>query len=235
MEPQFWHRRWQEDLIGWHLDEVHPGLIRFFPRLELQEGQSIFVPMCGKSLDILWLAQQGLRVVGVELSDKAIKDFFKEHQMNAVSGSEHGVNYYEAANIKLFHGDYFDLLPEHLAQVSAIYDRAALIALPKEGDHGRKAYMQQMRDLFGPGIKTLLITLYYDQQVMSGPPFSVSHEEVIYQYAYDHIIEFLSEEEILHQEDRFRQRGLESLKEWIFMMTRYAPAYAAFSDLPRDF
>ncbi|TNF99246.1 MAG: thiopurine S-methyltransferase [Gammaproteobacteria bacterium] len=235
MDAQFWRQRWQENLIGWHLDEVHPALIRYFSRLRIKNGETIFIPLCGKSIDMAWLAQQGFQVVGVELSDRAINDFFSEQHMTPDHGVENGIDYYQAGNIKLFHADYFDLLPQHMKDVKAVYDRAALIALPKEGERGRKAYMQQMRQLFGPDIKILLITLDYDQQKMAGPPFSVSGEEVIYQYAFDHIIEFLSQEEILHQEDKFRQRGLESLKECVFMMTRYEPVYAAFSDLPQDF
>jgi len=235
MDPEFWKQRWRDGQTGWHQDDVHPGLIRFFPRLELNTGDRIFVPLCGKSLDMVWLAEQGVQVIGNEASDHAIAAFFDLVELMPEKTPDSELVRWQAGPYTLYEGDYFALKPEQVKGVTAVYDRASLIALPKEGAHGRKAYMRQMRALFGVDVKTLLITLDYEQSQMDGPPFSVGYEEVIWQYAFDHIIEFLSEEKILDKEPRFRERGLSRLTEWIFMMSRYEPAYAAFSDCPQDF
>jgi len=235
MQPEFWKQRWQEGQTGWHQDEVHPSLVRYFSYLELSPGDRVFVPLCGKSMDMVWLAEQGMQVTGSEVSHHAIEAFFQELKLEPEKTAEESLIRWHAGPFTLYEGNYFSLNKSHVEGVKAVYDRASLIALPKEGDHGRKAYMKQMRALFGADIKTLLITLDYDQSAMEGPPFSVSYEEVVWQYAYDHIIEFLTEDQILEQEPRFRERGLSQLTEWVFKMTRYEPAYAAFSDLPQDF
>lgn len=235
MEHEFWIQRWQNNQLGWHLPDVHPSLVKFFPRFDLQPDDTVFVPLCGKSVDLAWLADQGLKVIGNELSPVAIQDFFSAEELRPERTETGKLIRWQAGPYTLYEGDYFELKPEHVADVKFVYDRAALIALPKEGERGRKAYMKQMRLLFAAGVETLLITLDYDQSIMNGPPFSVGYEEVIWHYAFDHIIEFLSEQDILQQEDRFRQRGLQQLTEWSFKMTRYDPVYAAFSDSPQDF
>jgi len=235
MDHEFWLQRWQNNHLGWHLPEVHPLLIKFFPHFDLSAGDKVFVPLCGKSQDMVWLAEQGMQVIGNELSPIAIQGFFTDRQLQPTRTESGKLVCWQAGPYTLYEGDYFDLTPAQVDEVKFIHDRAALIALPKEGEYGRKAYMKQMRNLFAIDVKTLLITLDYDQSVMSGPPFSVGYEEVIWHYAFDHIIEFLSDEEVLDQEPKFRQRGLSQLTEWAFMLTRYDPVYAAFSDSPQDF
>jgi thiopurine S-methyltransferase len=235
MDHEFWTQRWQNNQLGWHLPEVHPSLVNFFPRFNLNPDDKVFVPLCGKSQDMVWLADQGMQVIGNELSSIAIQDFFSALQLEPEWAESGKLIRWQAGPYTLYEGNYFDLMPEHVRDVKFVHDRAALIALPKDGEHGRKAYMKQMRKLFSADVQTLLITLDYDQSVMNGPPFSVGYEEVIWHYAFDHIIEFLSDEDILQQEDKFRQRGLQQLTEWTFMMTRYEPVYAAFSDSPQDF
>jgi len=235
MEKEFWEQRWQNNQLGWHLPVVHPSLVSHFHRFKLTAGDRVFVPLCGKSHDMIWLADQGMTVIGNELSSIAIRSFFDAQQLTPSSTQVGKLVRWQAGPYILYEGDYFDLTPAEVEGVKFIHDRAALIALPKDGDRGRKAYLKQMRNLFSAGVQTLLISLDYDQSVMNGPPFSVGYEEVIWHYAFDHIIEFLSDEDILHQEDKFRQRGLQQLTEWTFMMTRYEPVYAAFSDSPQDF
>lgn len=235
MDHEFWVQRWQNNQLGWHLPEVHPSLVEHFHRFELTPGDRVFVPLCGKSQDMVWLVAQGMTVIGNEISAIAIKDFFDSQRLTPTRTQVGNLVRWESGSYILYEGDYFDLTPAEVEDVKFVHDRAALIALPKEGHMGRKAYMQQMRKLFAADVQTLLITLDYDQSIMNGPPFSVGYEEVIWHYAFDHIVEFLSDEDILQQEDKFRQRGLQQLTEWVFMMTRYEPVYAAFSDSPQDF
>ena len=235
IDNDFWHARWQNNQLGWHLSEVHPLLVEFFSRFNLNQEDKVFLPLCGKSVDMAWLAGQGMQVIGNELSPIAIADFFAAQGLQPQCKQMGKLACWQAGPYTLYEGDYFDLTPEHVSGVKFIHDRAALITFPKDGAYGRKAYLKHMRHLFGIETQTLLVTLDYDQQIMCGPPFSVGYEEVIWHYAFDHVIEFLSEEDILDKESKFKQRGLSQLTEWAFMMTRYAPAYAAFSDSPQDF
>ena len=234
MEQEYWLQRWEDNRTGWHLPNVHPLLEQYFHRFNLQQGDQVFVPFCGKSLDMAWLAQQGMQVIGNELSGRAIEQFFNAQRLEPEQTVRNGMICWQAGPFTFYEGDFFDMQPVP-GEVKFIYDRAALISLPKEGERGRKAYVKKMRMLFPAGVQTLLITLDYDQQIMNGPPFSVGYEEVVWQYAYDHVIEFLFEGDILDQEPKFRERGLSKLTEWGIKLTRYDPAYAAFSDSPQDF
>lgn len=222
-------------MTGWQRTDVHPRLIEFFSRLECAQGESIFVPLCGRSLDMVWLAEQGLKVIGCEISDKAIAEFFSMAGLQPRKYTDGKLIAWQAGAYTLYEGNYFDMTRAQVEGVTAIYDRGSLVALPKEGQRGRKAYMRQTRTLFGSDTKTLLITLDYDQSLMDGPPYSVNYEEVVWQYSFDHIIEFLSDTDILEQEQRFKQRGLAQLTEWVYLMIRYEPVYAAFSDTPTEF
>lgn len=235
MDQGYWKQRWQDNRTGWHLSNVHPLLEQFFHRFNLQQGDRVFVPLCGKSLDMAWLAQQGMQLVGNELSGLAIQQFFDLQRLEPEQSEHSGMACWQAGPFTLYEGDFFDLDPGHVDGVKLIYDRAALISLPKDSKRGRKAYVKKMRSLFSHEVQTLLVTLEYDQELMQGPPFSVGYEEVIWHFAYDHVIEFLCEIDILEQESRFRERGLDKLTEWGFKLMRYDPAYAAFSDSPQDF
>ena len=132
MQKDFWHRRWAKDEIGFHLNKVNPLLKKHWGKLNTSEGDSVFVPLCGKSIDLLWLAQQGLNVVGAELSQKAVEDFFLEQGLQAtITEHEHFAEYrYE--NIRILCGDLFQLTPEDTGECQFIYDRACLIAFPAE-------------------------------------------------------------------------------------------------------
>lgn len=235
MDCEFWIQRWRNQRPDWHLSVAHPSLVKFFPRFKLRPGDVAFVPLCGKSVDLAWLADQGLQVIGNEISPIAIQDFFAGRQLQPTRSKMGKFICWQAQRYTIYEGDYFDLTAAQLSDVKFVHDRAAHIALPKEGERGRKAYMKQMRRLLPAGAQTLLITFDYDQAAMPGPPFSMSYDEVIWHYAFDHIIECLAQEDVLHQEEKLRQRGLQQLTEWTFMMTRYEPAYAAFSSPPYDF
>lgn len=226
----FWKQRWLEGQTGWHLQQPHPALVRFFPRLQLEGGNHVFVPLCGRSMDMAWLAAQGLHVLGCEISSYALELFFEEQNLVPEKSKSGSMICWQAGPYTLYEGNYFDLQPAQVSSVKAVYDRASLIALSGEGPLSRGAYVAKMRELFPPGTRTLLITMEYDQRELGGPPYSVGYEEVISRYAHDHIIEFLSREDVLDSESGLRERGLTSLAEWVFMLTLHEPAYASFSD-----
>lgn len=210
MEPDFWLSRWEKGETGFHQDEIHPYLNQYWFRLKAAQG--VFVPLCGKSLDMQWLHRQGLPVKGVELSELAVKAFFQS--MGLIPEVHRGdPDCWSGGGIEILCGDFFAMT--QLTGCDAIYDRAALIAMPPDL---RPAYAQKIRQLFPHGTPMLLITLEYPQAEMNGPPFSVSEDEVRQLYA-GASIEKLTHRDVLQNNERFRQRGVSRLFENAYLIT----------------
>lgn len=189
MQHDFWHQRWQNQQIGFHQGEINPFLLAHFQALGLQAGQRIFVPLCGKSLDMHWLLAQGLEVIGAELSQLAVEAFFTELKLTPEITQSGSLRRYRTEQIEIFQGDFFALTQAQLGTVDAIYDRAALIALP---DEMRKQYVQHLMSITQMAPQ-LLISFQYDQSLVAGPPFSVSKAEVSTHYeAYYAVAELAS-------------------------------------------
>lgn len=203
MDADFWHERWQRGEIGFHQPRPHPALDEFWSTLGLAAGARVFVPLAGKSLDLLWLAERGFDVVGVELSAIAVQEFRAEH------GSH--------ARIELRCADLFDLEPGALGKIDAVFDRAALIALPPAM---RVRYAAQLRALTAPGTRTLLVTMEYEQSQMRGPPHAVLPDEVRTLYGADHDIVDLGADHALADAERFAARGVTAVSERRYRLTR---------------
>lgn len=178
MHHDFWHQRWQNQQIGFHQGEVNPFLLAHFQALGLQVGMRVFVPLCGKSLDMHWLLAQGFQVVGAELSQLAVDALFAELGLTPEITQSGALRHYRARQIEIFQGDFFALTQNQLGTVNAIYDRAALIALP---DEMRKQYCQHLMAITQTAPQ-LLISFHYDQSLAPGPPFSVIKAEVSAHY-----------------------------------------------------
>lgn len=171
--PQFWNDRWSTQQIGFHLAEPNPLLLRWWPTLNLPFGSSVLVPLCGKSHDLAWLASQGHEVVGVELSAIACAAFFEERGVVPHRERVGAFDVWTGGRIALYQGDIFalaDITP--LSRFAAVWDRAALIALPPGV---RDRYLQEIRV---PGAH-LVVTMTYDQERRDGPPFSVPDSVVL--------------------------------------------------------
>ncbi len=217
MHEEFWLERWDRGEIGFHQQSAHRYLPRYWPSLALPPGARVFVPLCGKSRDMLWLRDAGLEVIGVELSLMAAQAFAEENAL-ALSRRREGVfERFRGAGISLLVGDFFDLRPGDLDGVAAVFDRAALVALPPSM---RAGYAAHMAALLPAGTQTLLVTLEYDQRRMDGPPFSVTAEEVRELYGGAHRMEPLHSEEIIQDEPKFRSRGLTALAETAWRLCR---------------
>lgn len=192
MQHDFWHTRWQNQQIGFHLDAVNPLLATHFQALDLQVGQRVFIPLCGKTLDIHWLLSQGMHVAGAELNQLAVDSLFTELGLTPAISQRGSLRHYSAEHIDIFQGDFFALDKALLGEVDAIYDRAALIALPPEM---RNRYSQHLIKL-AAGAPQLLISFHYDQSLAEGPPFNVSAEEISAHYAPAYDIRLLAEENL---------------------------------------
>jgi thiopurine S-methyltransferase len=216
MEADFWHQRWQDNLIGFHQNEINPYLLEYWPQLELDEGSGVLVPLCGKSLDMLWLAER-YNVRGVELSPRAVEDFFAEQKLKPGRREEDGFSVCETTGITLYCGDFLNLSSSVLGNVSAVYDRAALIALPPVM---RARYVSHLNSLCPAGTQMLLVTMAYNQTEMDGPPFSVEDAEIHQLFDAHWQVERLREDDILDNEVKFRERGLDRLCESIYRLCK---------------
>jgi len=217
MEPEFWAERWEKGETGFHRKKVHPQLVRYFQNLQMSAGERIFVPLCGKSLDMLWLAEQGLEVVGVELSELGLNDFFSQAGLfpNRYSRGQYEV--WQAGRFELLQGDFFALSRADLGRVRHVYDRAALVALPPQM---RPDYAARIAALLPAGGRLLLISYDYLQQQMEGPPFAVPLAEVEQLFASTFRLELLADEDTLAWHPGLQARGVTELREFTCLLER---------------
>lgn len=184
----FWTELWREGRTSFHKEEVNHDLVNIFPNLNVPARGRVLVPLCGKSLDMLWLIRQGYHVVGIELIEQAIHQFAQEHQIAFQQEIIGQIKHFFTDNMDLWVTDIFALNSELIQSVDAIYDRAALIALPKKL---RSEYVDICLQWLKPKGSILLKTLEYNQEEIQGPPYSVSPEEVALLYRQCAIIESL--------------------------------------------
>ncbi len=215
MKKDFWLERWEREEIGFHQSEINPHLRQYWQEFHPTSGSEVFVPLCGKSIDMLWLRKQGHSVLGVELSDIAVQAFFIENGYTPHHVAHEKFNVCEADDIRILCGDFFDLGKGDVAKVKAVYDRASLVALPPDM---RERYVQHLMTILPPTTKILLITFDYPQAEMSGPPFAVSAGEVEALYSEHAEVRLLAELDVLTQNPRFQERGLSRLQENIFLV-----------------
>lgn len=170
MEAEFWKEKWSNREIAFHSANVHPFLAGQLSTLGLKTGARVFLPLCGKTLDIHWLLKQRFQILGVELVETAVQELFDELELSPQIMERGKLKLYRAENIDIYVGDIFELELAEINKVDAVYDRAALVALPEKM---RQDYANQILKLSGSAPQ-LLITFEYDQDEMVGPPFSIS-------------------------------------------------------------
>ena len=179
MEAGFWHQKWEKGDIGFHRSDVNPFLITYFEQLNLARDSRVFLPLCGKTRDFAWLLACGYRVVGVELSELAINVLFSDLSIEPKISRIGQLTLYRAKDIDILVGDIFEVSADALGPVDAIYDRAALVAIPAHMRHHYTSHLIKITN----AAPQLLICYEYNQQRMDGPPFSVSQAEVRHHYA----------------------------------------------------
>ncbi len=205
-----WHSHWTRKSPGFHEGQVNSYLQQFLPLYNLQPGDTVFMPLCGKAVDILWLSEQGYHVIGVELSDVAIQSFFEESGIDFEKVELEKLVVYKAENITLYQGDYMNLQDKYLKNCKLVYDRASIVAIES---FNRKTYKQKMLEIIPTGIPMLLVTLDYDQNVMQGPPFSVPVSEIKQLYQPEYKLALLQSSEQIEERPKWRDIGLQSLLE----------------------
>ena len=217
MHHDFWHERWQTGQIGFHQSAVHPFLARWWPRLALTSEARVYVPLCGKSLDMVWLAERGHTLVGSELSAIAIRDFFAGRGLEPAQTGEAGFRRHAAGPFEILEGDALVLTPDLLGPVGAAYDRAALVALPPDL---RRPYAESLARLLPRGAKALLVAFEYPQEMKGGPPFSVEAAEVSELFEPAFRVEQVERHDILADSPKFAEVGIPALFETAFLMER---------------
>ena len=216
IEREFWLDKWRQGDTPFHNDVAHAVLLRYWSALGVDARAHVLVPLCGKSADLGWLRTQGHRVLGVELSEIACRDFFIEHD---IAYNERVVGKFRrfcAERLTLLAGDFFDLGGEQTRSVEAVYDRAALVALPGTL---RRRYAERLCELLPPAAKMLVITVDYPQSAMAGPPFAVASCELSDLFAHRFELTLLDERDIIDTQQRFRAWGLNALIERVFLLT----------------
>lgn len=233
MDAQYWQQKWADEKIGFHQTEVNKRLVKYWPHVMhnttpissdpvAEPAQScVFVPLCGKSLDMLWLHQQGHQVLGVELSTRAAKAFFEENDLDFEQSEIDGFSCFSgtahAKGITLMAGNFFEMTAMHTRMCTALYDRASMIAMKPEM---RADYARQLAMLMPGNSRGILLTISYDQSRMQGPPFSVSDD-----VARSLLSENFQIQELAHYQGPERlgnlaDRGLETLDERVYLLTR---------------
>jgi len=208
-----WLQRWRDQKIGWHHEEFNPHLLNHWSVLEVPEDSLVFAPLCGKSRDMVWLAQRGYRVRGIELSPLAVEALFAEHDLQPKRESLGDFERWWAGPYELYCGDIFDLEQLDNEVVDAVYDRASLVALnPLQ----RRYYTQLLRRALPVGCPMLLVAMVYPQHEMTGPPFSVDEQEVRRLYGSDYQVDLLHSLDLLQESQRYREQGLSRLLEQIY-------------------
>ncbi|MBH81887.1 MAG: thiopurine S-methyltransferase [Gammaproteobacteria bacterium] len=217
MDGDFWRERWRSNEIGFHQPDYNKWLLKYWRELHVPRGSDVFVPLCGKSRDLYWLLQRGYRVQGVELVEQAIEAFFEENDLRARRDTRGRFGRFTVPNAEILCGDFFELTVNHLNTPVAVFDRAALVALPEKL---RFRYADHLLRIIPDGAQILLVTLEYPQDQVSGPPFSVSREEVTVHFEERcGILRFESAKTDVVP-PKFRAQGLEQVVETIYHLVK---------------
>lgn len=197
-----------------------PLLLQHWPALGVPAGSRVLVPLAGKSLDMLWLAEHGCTVLGVELSELAVREFFAEHHLAVQSQRQVDGVHYSAGDIVVIQGDIFKVAARVFESCTAVYDRAAIIALPADM---RVTYAHEVYAKLPPDCRGLMITLEYPQAEMPGPPFAVPEEEIHRLFDADWEVSLLERRDILAAQPLFRDAGVSALATAVYRLQRRLP------------
>ncbi|MCY4045696.1 MAG: thiopurine S-methyltransferase [Cellvibrionales bacterium] len=187
MNHDDWHKLWEAGDTGWHSEEPNSYLVEYIEALGLNQGDRVFIPLCGKTVDIPWLVSQGFHVVGIELSEIAIQQVFDSLSLTPVVTTLGALKKYSADQIDLFVGDFFALDANTLGPVQAVFDRGALVALPAPLRIQYAIRLQAITE----HAKILLVCFEYDQSLLEGPPFAITPDEIKQHYGQSYEIEQL--------------------------------------------
>jgi thiopurine S-methyltransferase len=219
MDRSFWLERWQKHDIGFHQPKVQPALTKHWPALKVAKGATVLVPLAGKSLDMVWLAEQGYRVVGVELSELAVEEFFSERGMKPSVRKDGKFTVSFSDQIEIWQGDFFGVSVNDLPPIDAAYDRAALVAMP---DDMQPRYAAKLAELVPANAPVLLVGLDYNLSEMKGPPFALPQSEIRALLEPQFTVDVLDVRDGLTTSAHLIKRGVTRLEEATYLLKRRA-------------
>jgi len=217
MDTGFWVKVWEDDQVHFHQKSVNPYLERYWDRLRLNGDETVLVPLCGKSKDMVWLNERGHNVYGVEISPIAVQAFFEENKIEHDQYEKSPFVYRDSGEIKILNGDFFHLTKDHLNSVSAVFDRAAIVAL---SEPLRYRYANHLINLLTTGTRVLLITVEYPEIETLGPPFSVRQSEIEKLFISHFKIELLGTDQYLARSAKFQKLGIRRIEEKVYHLQR---------------
>lgn len=217
MEPKFWLDRWQRADTGFHQESAHDYLVKHWSALGVPKGAEVLVPLCGKSLDMVWLAEHGHGVLGLELSEVAVDAFFAERSRTPGVVTSNGFNIKRAGPFEIWCGDYFAVPPEATRRIGGVFDRAALVAMPRIM---QKDYADQLARLTPSGVPVLLVALDFDPSEMDGPPFPIPPAQIEALFGGAFRISVLERRDGLSASQNLKKRGLTALEETAYRLDR---------------
>ncbi|KAI5622776.1 putative thiopurine S-methyltransferase, partial [Silurus asotus] len=249
MAPSEWEERWQEGRIGFHQPHVHQQvllLLMLKDNLDKvlcgREQVRFFFPLCGKAVDMKWLADMGHVIVGVDISEIGIKQFFEEQNLEykeepvpAIPEAKvHLISIYllyelklrtlkygtffcfqsSDAKISLYKCNLYEFSSAIEGQFGGIWDRGSLVAI---NPCDRQKYASLIMSLMDKDCKYLLNTLEYNPELYKGPPFFVPEEVVKSLYGNACDIELVQQRDALRE--KFKAWGIDSLLEKLYLLT----------------
>ena len=216
MDKVFWHNCWERNTLGFHQQQSHPFLSQYLEQRLLDTDKHVFVPLCGKSLDMVWLAER-LQVSGAELSEIACEDFFKENKIPCQRSEQDDFQHFSFDNLTLWQGDFFKLNTDMLAAVDWIYDRAALVALPVKM---QQAYVDKLLTFIKPDTRLMLVSVEFPPEEMPGPPFPVFESDIERLFSADKNLKIEKLASVPLKDKRFAQRTftVSSLVESLYLI-----------------
>lgn len=218
MELSYWLSRWNKGHTGFHMEDGYPGLRTHWPKLPIPPDPVVLIPLAGKSIDILWIAERAQKVICNEISSIAIEQFFNEHKMAFTKTGLASFNIYRGKNIEFWCGDFMKLPVKKMGDIDLIYDKASIVALP---DKMRFAYAKKISALSADKTNILMHLLSYNQSEMNGPPFSVDPTEVKRLFSEKFSVQLLEKNSLdIHKFEKFLNRGLKSdLIEYLLLLS----------------
>jgi thiopurine S-methyltransferase len=216
MHQEYWINKWQTGDTRFNESNPHRYLVKYFNKIVTRKNNNVFVPLCGKSIDMTWLLEHQQKVIGVELSDIPVNDFFSENKLEKHIESTKSFTVYKNPSCTIYTGNIFDLRPEHLKDVNAVYDRGAFIALPPETM--RQQYINWLKHTLPAHCKILLITFEFNQNEMKGPPFSVTMDELKSTDSFS--VKLLECQDIGNIKPHWKEKGLRTLKECVYLLEK---------------
>jgi thiopurine S-methyltransferase len=216
MDAEFWLSKWNSNQIGFHQHQGNEHLQNFWQHCVSNAATTVLVPLCGKSPDLFWLSNLGHKVVGIELSERAITDFFTEHDIQPTVHETSVGMCYSAGNISIYQGDFFAHDKHIIGQCDVLYDRAALIALPSTL---RNKYVAHLLTLLPHPVQGLLITLAFDYPDKPKPPFPVLDVEVKRHFAAISTLTELAQKDLREHPDNFNSADLRWAHENVYQLS----------------